>query len=140
VQLATARPGSAIAGDPATVFDPVPIPGAPAGDVDLYVKKPVFRAAFANDLPRKTGRVLAAVQRPVAFSALVTPSGVPAWKTIPSWYFVGTADNVIPPAEQRFMAERANAKTAAVRASHLPMVSRLGAVTHLIRRPAKAVA
>jgi pimeloyl-ACP methyl ester carboxylesterase len=139
VQLATARPGSAIAGDPATVFDPVPIPGAPAGDVDLYVKKPVFRAAFANDLPRKTGRVLAAVQRPVAFSALVTPSGVPAWKTIPSWYFVGTADNVIPPAEQRFMAERANAKTAAVRASHLPTVSRLGAVTHLIRRPAKAV-
>jgi hypothetical protein len=102
VQLTTARPGSAIGGDPATVFDAVPIPGAPAGDVDLYVKKPVFRAAFANDLPRKTGRVLAAVQRPVAFSALVTPSGVPAWKTIPSWYFVGTADNVIPPAEQRF--------------------------------------
>jgi pimeloyl-ACP methyl ester carboxylesterase len=139
VQLTTARPGSAIGGDPATVFDPVPIPGAPAGDVDLYVKKPLFPAAFANDLPRKTGRVLAAVQRPVALSALVTPSGVPAWKTIPSWYFVGTADNVIPPAQQRFMAKRANAKTVAVRASHLPMVSRPGAVTRLIRRAAKAV-
>jgi pimeloyl-ACP methyl ester carboxylesterase len=35
VQLATAQPGSAIGGDPATVFDTVPIPGAP-GDVDLY--------------------------------------------------------------------------------------------------------
>jgi pimeloyl-ACP methyl ester carboxylesterase len=139
VQLATARPGSAIGGDPATVFDPVPIPGAPAGDVDLYVKRPVFLDAFANDLPRKTGRVLTAVQRPVALSALLTPSGVPAWKTIPSWYFLGTADNVIPPAEQRFMARRANAKTVAVRTSHLPMVSRPGAVTRLIRRAARAV-
>jgi pimeloyl-ACP methyl ester carboxylesterase len=139
VQLTTERPGSAIGGDPATVFDAVPIAGAPAGDVDLYVKQSVFPAAFANDLPRKTGRVLAAVQRPVALSALVAPSGVPAWKTIPSWYFVGTADNVIPPAEQRFMAERANAKTVEVRTSHLPMVSRPGAVTHLIRRAAKAV-
>jgi hypothetical protein len=44
--------------------------------------------AFANDLPRKTAMVLAAVQRPIAFSALVTPSGTPAWETIPSWYFV----------------------------------------------------
>jgi pimeloyl-ACP methyl ester carboxylesterase len=138
VQLANARPGSAIGGDPATVFDAVPIPSAPAGDVDLYVKKPVFLDAFANDLPRETGRVLAAVQRPVALSALLTPSGVPAWKTIPSWYFLGTADNVIPPAEQRFMARRANAKTVAVRTSHLPMVSRPGAVTRLIRRAARA--
>jgi pimeloyl-ACP methyl ester carboxylesterase len=55
-------------------------------------------------------------------------------------YFVGTADNLIPPAEQRFMARRANAKTVAVRASHLPMVSRPGAVTRLTRRAAEAVA
>jgi pimeloyl-ACP methyl ester carboxylesterase len=136
VQLATAQPGSAIGGDPATVFDPVPIPGAP-GDVDLYVKKSVFPAAFANDLPIKTAAVLAAVQRPVALSALVAPSGDPAWRTIPSWYFVGTADNVIPPAQQRIMAARAHAHTVEVRASHLPMVSRPGDVTRLILRAAK---
>jgi pimeloyl-ACP methyl ester carboxylesterase len=139
VQLATARPGSAIGGDPATVFDTAPIPGAPAGDVDLYVKKSVFPAAFANDLPARTAALLAAVQRPVAFSALVAPSGVPAWKTIPSWYFVGTADNVIPPAEQRFMAERAHADTVEVRTSHLPMVSRPRAVTRLILDAGKTV-
>jgi pimeloyl-ACP methyl ester carboxylesterase len=139
VQLATAQPGSAIGGDPATVFDAVPIPGAPAGDVDLYVKKAVFPNAFANDLPRETGRVLAAVQRPIAFSALVAPSGAPAWKTIRSWYLVGTDDNVIPPAEQRFMARRANAKTVEIRASHLSPVSRPAAVTRLIRRAAEAV-
>ena len=144
VQLATARPGSAIGGDPAMVFDTVPamvfdtvpIPGAP-GDVDLYVKPSVFPNAFANDLPARTAAVLAAVQRPVAFSALVAPSGDPAWKTIPSWYLVGTADNVIPPAEQRVMAERAHAHTVEVRASHLAMVSRPAAVTRLIRKAAK---
>ena len=27
-----------------------------------------------------------------------------AWKTIPSWYLVGTADHVLPAAEQRAMA------------------------------------
>ena len=136
VQLATAQPGSAIGGDPATVFDTVPIPGAP-GDVDLYVKKSVFPAAFANDLPIKTAAVLAAVQRPVAFSALVAPSGDPAWKTIPSWYLVGSADNVIPPAQQRIMAARASARTVEVRASHLPMVSRPSDVTRLILSAAK---
>lgn len=136
VQLATARPGSAIGGDPAKVFDTVPIPGAP-GDIDLYVKPSVFPNAFANDLPARTAAVLAAVQRPVAFSALVAPSGDPAWKTIPSWYLVGTADNVIPPAEQRVMAERAHAHTMEVRASHLAMVSRPAAVTRLIRKAAK---
>jgi pimeloyl-ACP methyl ester carboxylesterase len=136
VQLATAQPGSAIGGDPATVFDTVPIPGA-SGDVDLYVKQSVFPAAFANDLPIKTAAVLAAVQRPVAFSALVAPSGDPAWRTIPSWYFVGTADNVIPPAQQRIMAARAHARTVEVRASHLPMVSRPGDVTRLILSAAK---
>jgi pimeloyl-ACP methyl ester carboxylesterase len=138
VQLATARPGSAIGGDPATVFDTVPIPGAP-GDVDLYVKKLVFPDAFANDLPAKTAAVLAAVQRPVAFSALVAPSGAPAWKTIPTWYLVGTADNVIPPAQQRFMAQRAHAATVELRASHLPMISRPAGVTRLIVNAAKTV-
>ena len=48
--------------------------------------------------------MLAATQRPVALFALNEPSGVPAWKTIPSWYLAGTIDNVLPIAEQRAMA------------------------------------
>ena len=139
VQLATAQPGSAIGGDPTTVFDLVPYPGAPTGDVDLYVKQSVFPDAFANDLPAKKGAVLAATQRPVAFSALVTPSGVPAWQTIPSWDLVGTIDNVIPPAEQMFMAERAGAQITQVRASHLPMVSKPDAVTKIVLEAAASV-
>jgi pimeloyl-ACP methyl ester carboxylesterase len=136
LQLALQKPGSALAADPAMVFDPVPYPGAPAGDVDLYVKPSVFPGAFANDLSRRRGRVLAATQRPVAFSALQAPSGPPAWKAIPSWYLLGTIDKVIPPAEQRFMAKRAGAHIVKLRASHLPMVSRPGRVAKVIERAA----
>src|ERR671935_57587 len=46
VQLATQQPGSAIGGDPAQTFDFVPIPGAPGGDFDLYVKQSLFPSAF----------------------------------------------------------------------------------------------
>jgi pimeloyl-ACP methyl ester carboxylesterase len=132
LQLVSARPGSALGGDPTQVFDLVPYPGGPPGDVDLYVKQSLFPDAFANDLSPKRGAILASTQRPLAFSAAGTPSGPPAWKAIPSWYLVGTADHVIPPAEQRFMADRAQAQTVEVKASHLSMISRPRAVTKLI--------
>ncbi len=139
LQLASAQPGSDLGGDPTKVFNLVQYPGAPAGDFDLYVKPSLFPDAFANDLPDKLGAVLAAGQRPLTLSAAAEPSGAPAWKTIPSWYLVGTADHVIPPAEQRFMATRAHAHTVEVKASHLSMVSRPGDVTKLILEAAQSV-
>lgn len=139
LQLATAQPGSDLAGDPTTKFDFVVYPGAPAGDFDLYVKQGVFPHAFANDLPARAAAVLAASQRPITLSAGLEASGPPAWKTIPSWYLVGRADNVIPPAEQRLMAERAGAKTVEVNAGHLSMLSQPDAVTDLITRAARNV-
>jgi len=132
-------PGSALAAYPATVFDPVAYPGAPAGDVDLYVKSTVFPDAFANDLPAKRGVVLAASQRPLTVSAAAEPSGPPAWETLPSWYLVGTRDNVLPSAQQRAMAERAGSTTVAVKAGHLSMLSRPAAVTDLIVAAARSL-
>jgi pimeloyl-ACP methyl ester carboxylesterase len=140
LQLTSAQPGSCLAGDPTTVFNFVPYPGGPVGDVDLYVKPSVFPGCFANDLPARTGAVLAATQRPLAFSAASQPSGMPAWKTIPSWALVGTIDQVIPPAELLVMAQRANANTVQVKASHLPMISRPDAVTDLITAAANSTA
>jgi hypothetical protein len=58
-------------------------------------------ATHSNQAPAKGQAALASTQRPLAFSALVMPPGVPAWKTIPASYLVGTVDHVIPPAEQR---------------------------------------
>lgn len=139
LHLATEKPGSDLAVDPATIFDFVSYPGAPAGDADLYIKPTKFRHAFANDLPRKTAAMLAASQRSSTFSSGTEPSGAPAWEDIPSWYLVGTIDNVIPPAQQRAMAERAGSTTVEVRAGHLPMLSKPDAVTKLIGSAARSV-
>jgi pimeloyl-ACP methyl ester carboxylesterase len=136
--LTAAQPGSMLVGDPNAIFDFRPYPGAPAGDVDLYVKQSLFPTAFANDLPAKTGLALAAGQRPLSFLGAQEPSGPPAWATIPSWALIGTLDNVIPPAEQRIMAARAGAHTVEVAASHLSMLSQSGAVAKLIQQAARA--
>lgn len=136
--LAAAQPGSALAADPSTVFTFVQYPGAPAGDVDAYVKHDVFRRAFANDLPARTGAALGAAQRPITLGAGSAPSGEPAWASIPSWYLVGTEDKVLPPTQQRIMAQRANAVTVEVRAGHLSMLSRPGKVVQLIEDAAAA--
>ena len=125
------------------VFQPVPGPAADgtlAPDTELYVQRSLFPQDLANDLPAQTAAVLAATQRPVTLAALTEPSGDPAWKTIPSWYEVGTIDKVIPPDIQLSMARHANAHVTYARTGHLPMVSNPGAVTSTIELAACATA
>jgi pimeloyl-ACP methyl ester carboxylesterase len=136
--LARAEPGSCLGG--AGVFNPVPYPGGPPGDVDLYIKyiKPdLVPGCFATGLPASQAAVIAATQRPLTASAFTEPSGPPAWKTIPSWAVIGTADQVIPPAELRFMAKRAGARITDVNAGHLSLISEPSVVTHVILRPSR---
>jgi pimeloyl-ACP methyl ester carboxylesterase len=135
--LTSAEPGSCLAVSPAP-FNVVPYPGAPSGDVDLYVKQSVFPGCFANGLPAAKASVLAATQRPLAASALTEPSGTPAWKSIPSWAVIGTADHVIPLAEQLNMARNAGAHLTKINAPHLSMISDPGAVATVIIRAAQA--
>jgi pimeloyl-ACP methyl ester carboxylesterase len=106
----------------------------PAGSegVDLYIDQDLFPAAFAGDVDPETARVMAAAQRPFGGAAFDAPSGPPAWKSIPSWYLLGTEDKAIPPATQRFMAERAQATIEEVPASHASMVSQPEVATQLI--------
>ena len=99
--LASAEPGSCLGNE---AFNPVPYPGAPSGDVDLYIKPELVPGCFATGLPASQAAVIAATQRPMAASALAATFGAPAWKTIPSWAVIGTADHVIPVASQTFMA------------------------------------
>jgi pimeloyl-ACP methyl ester carboxylesterase len=136
-----ARPqavGSCIGGNPATVFNPVPFPGAPKGEVDLYLLPGKFPGCFASGLSASEAAQLAATQRPLAASAVTDVSGTPAWKTIPSWAVVGTADKVIPPALLTFMAHRARARTTDVNAGHLSLISNAGAVASVIVTAARA--
>jgi len=138
--LDATKPGSALnAGPPKTIFDFVPYPGAAKDDAETYVKPAVFLKAFANDLPAKEGAVLAATQTPATYSALTAKSGPPAWKTIPSWYVLGTLDKAIPPSIQLFMATRAHAHITRVKGGHLSMVSQPAAVTQVILAAARSV-
>jgi len=138
LQLTGAKPGSCLASKPANVFNFAPYPGAPTGDADLYVKPALFPHCFANGLPAEQGAVLASTQRPLAASAISEPSGAPAWTTIPSWSLIGTDDNIIPPAEQRVMSQRAHAHITEIRAPHLSMIAHPEAVTDVILQAAHA--
>jgi pimeloyl-ACP methyl ester carboxylesterase len=127
---------SAAAADPSTIFDIVPYPGAPDGDVDLYLKKSLFVPTFASGVDSETAELLYPSQRPLSLSAGNAPSGPPAWRTIPSWCVLGTSDKIIVPAQQRMMAERAKSTITPVDAGHLSMVSHPDVVTDVIRQAA----
>ncbi|WP_371749208.1 alpha/beta fold hydrolase [Streptomyces sp. NBC_00280] len=134
--LADRFPGSKL--PTALLVRPYPQPGAPDGH-DGYVDPAKFHDVFAQDLPRRTTQVMAATQRPGSLEGLSQGSGAPAWKSLPSWYVIPTADNVIPPAVQRFMAERAGSRTVEVKgASHVVMMSRPDAVVRQIKAAYRA--
>jgi pimeloyl-ACP methyl ester carboxylesterase len=122
--------------DPTLVFNLVPYPGAPAGQVDTYIKPDIFVAEFANGVPRAQASVLAASQSP-ASTLVFQPTGVPAWQTIPSYDLIGLRDNAITPASQRMMAARAHARTFTFNAGHLGLISDPGAVTRVIETAAR---
>jgi pimeloyl-ACP methyl ester carboxylesterase len=109
--------------DPTSVFDILGYPGAPEGDAEAFLKPDTVHRYFAQDLPEADRWLVAAGQRPAALQVNVTPSGPPAWKTIPAWAVIGTEDKVLPPGVQRSMAENAGATITEVAASHVSMVS-----------------
>jgi pimeloyl-ACP methyl ester carboxylesterase len=121
--------------DPATGVNVVPSPG---GVVDLYLRiepnPPYtgFADCFANGVGRAQTALLAATQRPGAANQFVEPSGPPAWKTIPAWSLIGTADHVITPAQQQAMSSHAGAHITTVDAGHLSLITRPNAVTRVI--------
>jgi pimeloyl-ACP methyl ester carboxylesterase len=121
---------------------PVPYTAADGSEgTDLFLDPEAFGDAFAADVDAETAAVMAATQRPYAAAAFAAaPSGPPAWKTLPCWYLLGTQDKAIPPALQRFMAERANATIVEVAASHVSFVSQPEAATQLILAAVEATA
>ena len=129
------NPGSQLGA--ALVVRPYAVTGG--GGADGYVDQAKFRAVFAADVPAPTADLMAAEQRPVALAALQGPSGVPAWKTLPSWYLVAGADQAIPATTEKFMAERAGAHTVVIpNASHAVMMSHPDQAEDLIVKAAMA--
>ena len=117
----------------AQLFDKLPYPGAPAGAVDLYLRKDIFLHDFGNDLPENEATRLWATQRSASTRAFETPSKAAAWKTIPSWYFISSGDRIITESSEKAMAERAHSHiTVFDGGSHLTLISHPEAVTAVI--------
>jgi pimeloyl-ACP methyl ester carboxylesterase len=104
------------------------------GSKDLYILQGKYHAQFCADVPAGEAKLMATTQRPIAEAALSEPAGVPAWKTIPSWFLYGSLDKNIPPAVHAFMAKRANSKKTVeiIGASHVVMITHPDALVSLI--------
>jgi pimeloyl-ACP methyl ester carboxylesterase len=98
-----------------------------------------FVKHFAGDVEPIQAKVMYAVQQPLAASAFGDVMGVPAWKTLPSWYLVAADDEAIPPAAERQFAARMGAITVEIPSSHVAMVSHPADVAQLIETAAEAV-
>jgi pimeloyl-ACP methyl ester carboxylesterase len=98
-----------------------------------------YVAHFASDVDPVKARVMHAVQQGLSMSTFEDVMGVPAWKSLPSWYLVATEDEAIPPDAERMFAQRMGATTVEVPSSHVAMVSHPGEVVRLIGAAAQTI-
>src|SRR5919108_3102997 len=104
-----------------------PTPAVANVDIDsegfAWIPEDDFLGHFAADIDPVKARVMYAVQQPLHLSTFDDVMGVPAWKSLPSWYLVAQNDEVIPPDAERQFAERMGADTIEVASGHCAMVS-----------------
>jgi pimeloyl-ACP methyl ester carboxylesterase len=117
---------------------PVP-PILPPQDGFLLLDKTKFVASFAADVETERANFMADAQVPWGLDAVNGVISQAAWRSKPSWYYVGADDRMIPPAAQRQMAKRAGATIVEGPGSHAVYVSRPDAVVGLIARAAKVM-
>ena len=89
----------------------------------MYLNPAIFRENFAQDVTAEEAEIMAIAQKPFNQSNFVTPSGPPAWKELPTWYQISESDRMIPPDVQHTFAEKMNATTLSLNASHTSYVS-----------------
>ena len=123
----------------ATLEKQFPIGDGPQTAVELIIDPARFREVFTADLPQLDSDVLGLSQRPVAVSAFAEETGHPAWKDLPSWTVVATADKAAGADVVRSMAQRAGAKITEIEGSHVIMISQPDAVTEVILTALKSV-
>ena len=95
---------------------------------------------FAGDVDPVKARVMFATQQPLPYAALEEVMGVPAWKSLPSWFLVADGDQTIPPEAERQFAARMGAETTEIASNHVAMVSHPEEVLTVIRAAAGACA
>jgi pimeloyl-ACP methyl ester carboxylesterase len=95
---------------------------------------------FAADVDPVKAKVMYAVQQPLHTSAYTDVMGVPAWKSLPSWFLVADGDQAIPPDAERQFAARMGADTVEIPSNHVAMVSHPDDALERIVTAANAVA
>ena len=94
---------------------------------------------FAADVDPVKARVMYATQQGLSMSTFEDVMGVPAWKSLPSWYLIAENDEALSPEAEGMFAKRMEATTVEVASSHVAMVSQPRAVAELIESAAKSV-
>jgi pimeloyl-ACP methyl ester carboxylesterase len=107
---------------------------------DTFVERLSFHGAVCADLPADVADMLARTQRPASLDAFTTVvTGTPAWKTLPSWAIVATADHAIHPHAERDMAKRAGSEITEIDASHAVLASQPADVAKVIVRAVRSI-
>jgi len=121
-----------------------PTPALAHLDIDsegfAWLPEDDFVNHFAADVDPVRAKVMWAVQQPLHASALSDVMGVPAWKSLPSWYLVADGDQAIPPDAERQFAARMGADTIEVASNHVAMVSHPEEALERITTAARSVA
>jgi pimeloyl-ACP methyl ester carboxylesterase len=103
----------------------------------IYLNPEMFRESFAHDVDPTEANIMSIVQKPFNQSIFGEKSSPPAWKQLPTWYQISEADHMIPPDVQRLFAERMNATTLSLNASHASYVSHPNEIAELILNATK---
>ncbi len=107
---------------------------------DTFVDATLFHDAVCADAPADVADTLARTQRPASLAAFATSvTGTPAWKTLPSWAVVATADHAIHPHAEHDMAKRAGSEITEIDASHAVPATHPADVAAVIVRAVKAI-
>ncbi|MCO1597046.1 alpha/beta hydrolase [Micromonospora sp. RHAY321] len=112
------------------------------GGNEVAIGQDAYHTQFAADVPADLAALMARTQRPITEQALNDGlSGDPAWRLLPSWFVFGDADNNIPVAAHRFMAERADPRgqREVAGGSHAMAVSRPSEVAETIIEAVRGV-
>lgn len=119
-----------------------PHPAAPSLAPDenglIWMSPQGFANAVAPDSSQDEIALMFATQRPIHIACLGEVLETPAWRDTPSWYLLAAKDRIIAPHTQRFMAERAKARTREVDTDHTPLSSAPNAVVEMIVEAADA--
>jgi pimeloyl-ACP methyl ester carboxylesterase len=105
----------------------------------FWIPEGDFVHHFAGDVDPAQAKVLHAVQQPLAANTFNDVVGVPAWRSLPTWYLVAQNDQAIPPDAERMFAQRMGATTVEAPSNHLAMVSHPDDVMALIATATSAL-